>query len=176
MGWPPWPGSSRFILCGLATLTGFLQVNPMWAGHPDRVPPGKRHYPMVFLLHCQYQKYQKLLQPEKYKLKIQSKRVLGCTKIHTLTSKDRWLYLFFSGRNRQNRAPNRQIVDQKPCSRKNQTLTQHNKTTGKKVPPAHAKRVYLFLRQWVCESVSLWGLREGWSKRVLIRKWKRFLF
>ena len=28
-------------------------------------------------LHCQYQKYQKLLQPEKNKLKIQSKRVLG---------------------------------------------------------------------------------------------------
>ena len=31
--------------------------------------------------------------------------------------------LIFSGRNRQNRAPNRQTVDQKPCSRKNQTLT-----------------------------------------------------
>ncbi len=57
---------------------------------------------------------------------------------------DRRLYLFFSGRNCQNRAPNRQKVDQKPCSRKNQTLTQHNKTTGKKVPPAHAKRVYSF--------------------------------
>ncbi len=62
---------------------------------------------------------------------------------------------FFSGRKCKNCAPNRQTVDQKPCSRKNQTLTQHNKTTGKKVPPAHAKRVYLFLRPSVCESVSL---------------------
>ena len=30
-------------LCGLATLTGFLQVYPMWAGHPDWVPPGLSH-------------------------------------------------------------------------------------------------------------------------------------
>ena len=69
--------------------------------------------------------------------------------------------IFFSGRNRQNRAPNRQTVNQEPCSRKNQTLTQHNKTTGKKVPPVHVKRVYSFLCEWVC----LWGLRE-YSKRV----------
>ena len=26
----------EFILCGLATLTRLLQVNPGWAGHPDR--------------------------------------------------------------------------------------------------------------------------------------------
>ncbi len=32
---------------------------------------------LVILLHCQYQKYQKLSQPEKNKLKIQSKRMLG---------------------------------------------------------------------------------------------------
>ncbi len=45
--YPMWAGHpdgflqvNNFILCGLATLTGFLQVNPMWAGHPDRVPPG----------------------------------------------------------------------------------------------------------------------------------------
>jgi hypothetical protein len=30
------------------------------------------------------------------------------------------------------------------------TKNWHNSSTGKKVPPAHAKRVYLFLRLWFC--------------------------
>ena len=70
----------------------------------------------------------------------------------TTRQTDDWNF-FFSGRNCQNRAPNKQTVDQKPCSRKNQTLTQHKKTTGKKVPPAHAKQVYSFLRPSVSPSV-----------------------
>ena len=44
-----------------------------------------------------------------------------------------------------------EVCRSKPFSHQNQKLTQHNSTTGKKVPPAHAKRVYLFL----CLSVSL---------------------
>ncbi len=34
------------------------------------------------------------------------------------------------------------VCRSKPFSRQNQKLTQHNSTTGKKVPPAHAKRVF----------------------------------
>jgi hypothetical protein len=37
------------------------------------------------------------------------------------------------------------VCKPKPISRQNQKLTWHNSTTGKKVPPAHAKQVYLFL-------------------------------
>ncbi len=43
------------------------------------------------------------------------------------------------------------VCKPKPISRQNQKLTGHNSTTGKKVPPAHAKWVYLFLRNSVCE-------------------------
>ncbi len=34
------------------------------------------------------------------------------------------------------------VCTTKPISHQNQKLTRHNSTTGKKVPPAHAKRVY----------------------------------
>ena len=46
----------------------------------------QKKFRILFEGGAKYQKYQKLLQPEKNKLKIQSKRVLGCTKIHTLAS------------------------------------------------------------------------------------------
>ena len=46
------------------------------------------------------------------------------------------------------------VCKPKPISHQNQKLTQHNSTTGKKVPPAHAKRVYSFLCQSVRPSVS----------------------
>ncbi len=56
-------------------------------------------------------------------------------------------------------------VKPKPISRQNQKLTQqHN---WKKVPPAHAQRVYLFL----CLSfwLSVRAKRGIWSKRVFMR-------
>ncbi len=62
------------------------------------------------------------------------------------------------------------VCRSKPCSHQNQTLTQHNNTTRKKVPPAHAKRVSLS----ICLSVR--AKRGIYSKRVLIRKRKRFLY
>ncbi len=45
------------------------------------------------------------------------------------------------------------VCKPKPISSQNQKLTWHNSTTGKKVPPAHVKRVYSFLRLSVCLSV-----------------------
>ena len=73
---------------------------------------------------------------------------------------DRRLYLFFSGRNRQNRAPIRQttvpffspVVMYLFFSGRNENFPPQQKycqfpTTRKKVPPAHAKRVYSFLCQ-----------------------------
>jgi hypothetical protein len=49
-----------------------------------------------------------------------------------------------------------------------QTKNWHNSTSGKKVPPAHAQRVYSFLCPSFCLSVR--AKRGIWSKRVLIRK------
>ncbi len=46
--------------------------------------------------------------------------------------------------------PSTWVYKPKPISRQNQKLTWHNSTTGKKVPPAHAKWVYLSLRLSFC--------------------------
>ncbi len=43
------------------------------------------------------------------------------------------------------------VCKPKPISHQNRKLTRHNSTTEKKIPPAHAKRVYLTL----CPSVHL---------------------
>ncbi len=45
------------------------------------------------------------------------------------------------------------VCKPKPISHQNQKLTRNNSTTGKKVPPAHAKQVYLILCQSFCPSV-----------------------
>ncbi len=60
------------------------------------------------------------------------------------------------------------VCKPKPISRQNQKLTQHTAQLEKKVPPAHAQGVYLFL----CLSFCPWvrAKRGIWSKRVLIRK------
>ena len=51
--------------------------------------------------------------------------------------------------------PEKKVIEPKPFSRQNQKLTQHTAQPEKKVPPAHAKRVYSFLRQSVCQSVCV---------------------
>ncbi len=42
------------------------------------------------------------------------------------------------------------VCKPKPISCQNQKKTRHNSTTGKKVPSAHVKQVYLTLRLWFC--------------------------
>ncbi len=66
----------------------------------------------------------------------------------------------------------RKYVKSKPisCQKKNW----QNCTTGKKVPPAHVQRVYLFLRPSFCLSVR--AKRGVWSKRVLWERTVIFLF
>jgi hypothetical protein len=64
------------------------------------------------------------------------------------------------------------ICRSKPFSRQNQKLTQHNSTTGKKVPPAHPKQVYSFLcpSSVFCTLIHMWRCRINCSYYSYVKK------